>query len=43
MDLLGAGYQTGGVNGQYWYVWLQVNGFVRCRLSDWSGEWPAPV
>jgi len=41
--LLGAGYQTGAVNGQHRYIWLQVNGVVRCRLSDWSGKWAAPV
>jgi len=24
MELLGAGYQTGGANGQHRYVWLQI-------------------
>jgi len=43
MDLLGAGYQTGAVNGQHRSDWLQVNRVVGCRLSDWSGKWAAPV
>jgi len=42
MELLGAGYQTGAVNGQHLYVWLHVNVVVSCRLSDWSGKCAAP-